>query len=171
MNKKYFMFSAGERMRGLRELAGLSRRKFSMVVGIKPKRLENIENGWQRMHDEDFQKVCSVFPEFSRWISYEGPLDPKPMELKVADSAQKAAVYLVNRNPELLEGSDLTFEEWQQRHENILNELQEAEAQQAAAALQEGEEIPEVKPKSKARAKRAKALAEAQAKATDSEPT
>ncbi len=31
-----------------------------------PKRLENIESGRQRMHDEDFEKVCGTFPEFTK---------------------------------------------------------------------------------------------------------
>lgn len=79
------------------------------VIGIKPKRLENIENGWQKMHDEDFEKVCSVFEEFSRWVAYEGPVDRHPLELKVADSAQKAAVYLVKCNPDLLKSSGVSW--------------------------------------------------------------
>ncbi|NQD91428.1 helix-turn-helix transcriptional regulator [Pseudomonas sp. CrR25] len=127
MTKKRFLFTAGERLRGLRELMGLSRPAFAEIVGIKPKRLENIENGWQKMHDEDFEKVCSVFEEFSRWIAYEGPLDRQPLELKVADSAQRAAVYLVKRNPELLESSGLSLEEWTRRHQAVLDELSDSE--------------------------------------------
>lgn len=123
MTKKRFLFSAGQRLRGLRELMGLSRPAFSEIVGIKPKRLENIENGLQKMHDEDFEKVCSVYEEFSRWIAYEGPVDRQAMEFKVADSAQKAAVYLVKRNPELLEHSGISMDEWQRRHQATLDEL------------------------------------------------
>ncbi|SFO82645.1 helix-turn-helix domain-containing protein [Pseudomonas borbori] len=127
MTKKRFLFTAGERLRGLRELMGLSRPAFAEIVGIKSKRLENIENGWQKMHDEDFEKVCSVFEEFSRWIAYEGPVDRQPMELKVADSAQKAAVYLVKCNPELLNNSGISLAEWQSRHQAMLDELKDSE--------------------------------------------
>ncbi|TBU95438.1 helix-turn-helix domain-containing protein [Phytopseudomonas dryadis] len=124
MTNKRFLFTAGERMRGLRELMGLSRKAFAEIVGMPPKRVENIENGWQRMHDEDFQKVCSKFEDFSRWIAYEGPIDSLPLQLKVADSAQKAAVYLVKRNPDLLDGSGMSFAEWQQRHRDVLVEIE-----------------------------------------------
>lgn len=129
MTKKRFLFSAGERLRGLRELMGLSRPAFAEIVGIKPKRLENIENGLQKMHDEDFEKVCSVYEEFSRWIAYEGPVDRQVAEFKVADSAQKAAVYLVKQNPELLERSGLSIDEWQRRHQATLDELGDKEAE------------------------------------------
>lgn len=128
MTKKRFLFSAGERLRGLRELMGLSRPAFSEIVGIKPKRLENIENGLQKMHDEDFEKVCSVYEEFSRWIAYEGPVDRQTLEFKVADSAQMAAVYLVKHNPELLERSGLSMDDWQRRHQATLDELSDKEA-------------------------------------------
>lgn len=128
MSKKRFLFSAGERLRGLRELMGLTRPAFAEIVGMTPKRLENIENGWQRMHDEDFQKVCSIFEEFSRWISYEGPIEASELSFKVADSAQKAAVYMVREYPELLEGSDIDLQDWQVRHQTVLQQLdQEAE--------------------------------------------
>ncbi|SDH40155.1 Transcriptional regulator, contains XRE-family HTH domain [Pseudomonas flavescens] len=124
MSNKRFLFTAGERMRALRELMGLSRNAFAEIVGMTAKRIENIENGWQRMHDEDLQKVCSQFEDFSRWIAYEGPLDPLPLQLKVADSAQKAAVYLVQRNPDLLQRSGLDLQQWQQRHRDVLLEIE-----------------------------------------------
>lgn len=125
MSNKRFLFTAGERMRGLRELMGLSRKAFAEIVGMPPKRVENIENGWQRMHDEDFQRVCSQFEDFSRWISYEGPIDSVSLKFKVADSAQKAAVYLVQHNPELLEGSGMDLQQWQQRHRDVLQEIEQ----------------------------------------------
>ncbi|RTT43061.1 helix-turn-helix domain-containing protein, partial [Pseudomonas paraeruginosa] len=45
MVKNRRLFTAGERLRGLRELMGLSRPRFAALVGMKAKRLENIENG------------------------------------------------------------------------------------------------------------------------------
>lgn len=131
MKRKHFLFTAGERLRGLRGLLGLSRPAFAEVVGISAKRLENIENGRQRMHDEDLQKICSTFEDFTRWIAYEGPVEHWPQEINVADSAHKASIYLIKCNPQLLEGSGLSFEDWQSRHRDILLELQaqgEAEA-------------------------------------------
>ncbi|MBB4868009.1 hypothetical protein HNP46_006928 [Pseudomonas nitritireducens] len=94
---------------------------------MKAKDVENIEYGNQRMRDEDFEKVCSIYEDFSRWITYEGPLDSPKVTWQVADSAQRAAVYLVQRNPELLAGSGLSLEEWQARHEDVLQSLVEEE--------------------------------------------
>ncbi|WP_370599808.1 helix-turn-helix domain-containing protein [Pseudomonas nitroreducens] len=127
MVKKRFLFTAGERLRALRALTGLSRRAFSETVGMKEKYLENIEYGNQRMRDEDFQKVCSEYEDFSRWITYEGPIDSTEVTWKVADSAQRAAVYLVQRHPQLLASSDLSLEEWQARHREVLDSLCEEE--------------------------------------------
>lgn len=129
MMKKRFLFTAGERLRALRSLTGLSRRAFAETVGMKAKDVENIEYGNQRMRDLDFQKVCSVYPDFSRWITYEGPLDPAEVSWKVEDSAQRAAIYLVKSNPQLLATLGLTLEEWQARHHEVLDSLAEEERQ------------------------------------------
>ncbi|MFR0688256.1 helix-turn-helix domain-containing protein [Enterobacterales bacterium AE_CKDN230030158-1A_HGKHYDSX7] len=129
MMKKHFLFTAGERLRALRSLTGLSRRAFAESVGMKPKDVENIEYGNQRMRDLDFQKVCSVYPDFSRWITYEGPIDSAAVAWKVADSAQRAAVYLVKSNPQLLPTLGLSLEEWQSRHQDVLESLDEEERQ------------------------------------------
>ncbi|QRY78653.1 helix-turn-helix transcriptional regulator [Pseudomonas sp. PDNC002] len=127
MVKKYFLFTAGERLRALRALTGLSRRAFAETVGMKEKDVENIEYGNQRMRDEDFQKVCSVYEDFSRWITYEGPIDSVQVTWKVADSAQRAAVYMVKSNPQLLPTLGLSLEEWQTRHHEVLESLDEEE--------------------------------------------
>lgn len=125
--RKRILFTAGERLRALRELTGLSRREFADSVGMKEKDVENIEYSYQRMRDEDFQKVCSVYEDFSRWITYEGPIDSASVTWAVADSAQRAAIYLVERNPALLANSDISLEEWQERHREVLESLREEE--------------------------------------------
>ena len=127
MMKKRFLFTAGERLRALRSLTGLSRRAFAETVGMKPKDVENIEYGNQRMRDMDFQKVCSVYPDFNRWITYEGPIDPAEVSWKVEDSGQRAAVYLVKSNPQLLTTLGLTLEQWQARHQEVLESLDHEE--------------------------------------------
>ncbi|AGI80824.1 helix-turn-helix domain protein [Pseudomonas aeruginosa] len=121
------MFTAGKRLRALRELMGLSRPQFAELVGMTAKRLENIENELQRMHDEDFEKVCGTFPEFSDWIAYEGSIEPQSIAWKVADSAQAAAVYLVERNPVLLERHGIDMQAWRERHREIREALLAAE--------------------------------------------
>ncbi|EIU1682375.1 TPA: helix-turn-helix domain-containing protein [Pseudomonas aeruginosa] len=127
MVKNRRLFTAGKRLRGLRELMGLSRPQFAELVGMTAKRLENIENELQRMHDEDFEKVCGTFPEFSDWIAYEGSIEPQSIAWKVADSAQAAAVYLVERNPVLLEQHGIDMQAWRERHREIREALLAAE--------------------------------------------
>ncbi|HBO6322792.1 TPA: helix-turn-helix transcriptional regulator [Pseudomonas aeruginosa] len=127
MVKNRRLFTAGKRLRALRELMGLSRPQFAELVGMTAKRLENIENELQRMHDEDFEKVCGTFPEFSDWIAYEGSIEPQSIAWKVADSAQAAAVYLVERNPVLLERQGIDMQAWRERHREIREALLAAE--------------------------------------------
>lgn len=128
MKNQNFLFTAGQRLRGLRELMVLKRPAFSQLTGIDTKRLENIECGQQRMHDIDFAKVCSLYPEFARWITYGGPVDGDLMHLRVADSAQMSAVYLVQCNPVLLKNLGLTQEDWTERHQPQLQLISESEA-------------------------------------------
>ncbi|ANI11405.1 TPA: helix-turn-helix domain-containing protein [Pseudomonas aeruginosa] len=139
MVKNRRLFTAGKRLRALRELMGLSRPQFAELVGMTAKRLENIENELQRMHDEDFEKVCGTFPEFSDWIAYEGSIEPQSIAWKVADSAQAAAVYLVERNPVLLERHGIDMQAWRERHREIREALLAAEQAPEAepAPLQE----------------------------------
>lgn len=127
MVKNRRLFTAGKRLRALRELMGLSRPQFAELVGMTAKRLENIENELQRMHDEDFEKVCGTFPEFSDWIAHEGSIEPQSIAWKVADSAQAAAVYLVERNPVLLERHGIDMQAWRERHREIREALLAAE--------------------------------------------
>ncbi len=127
MVKNRRLFTAGKRLRALRELMGLSRPQFAELVGMTAKRLENIENELQRMHDEDFEKVCGTFPEFSDWIAYEGSIEPQSIAWKVADSAQAAAVSLVERNPVLLERHGIDMQAWRERHREIREALLAAE--------------------------------------------
>ncbi|HGM5669487.1 TPA: helix-turn-helix domain-containing protein [Pseudomonas aeruginosa] len=127
MVKNRRLFTAGKRLRALRELMGLSRPQFAELVGMTAKRLENIENELQHMHDEAFEKVCGTFPEFSDWIAYEGSIEPQSIAWKVADSAQAAAVYLVERNPVLLERHGIDMQAWRERHREIREALLAAE--------------------------------------------
>ncbi|RTX57935.1 XRE family transcriptional regulator, partial [Pseudomonas aeruginosa] len=68
-----------------------------------------------------------TFPEFSDWIAYEGSIEPQSIAWKVADSAQAAAVYLVERNPVLLERHGIDMQAWRERHREIREALLAAE--------------------------------------------
>jgi len=141
MTNQPFLFTAGQRLRALRDLLGLKRPAFAKLTGIDTKRLENIENGRQRMHDIDIEKVCSLYPQFTRWIAYGGPVDRDAVDvpLKVADSARMSAIYMVQRNPLLLTNSGETEEQWAQRFQpqlQLLSESEERHRQQLAEEAQ-----------------------------------
>lgn len=67
--------SAGQRLRGMRELMGMDRKEFAELLGFDYSRLTRIELGKQAMHDVDFERVLRVFPHFSHWLTYAGPID------------------------------------------------------------------------------------------------
>lgn len=143
MTTQPFLFTAGQRLRALRDLMGLKRPAFAKLTGIDTKRLENIENGRQRMHDIDIEKVCSLYPQFTRWIAYGGPVDRDALEvpLKVADSARMSAIYMVQRNPLLLAHSGETEAQWTARHQAqllLLSESEERHRQQLQEVAQQG---------------------------------
>lgn len=87
MVKNRCLLTAGKRSRALRELMGLSRPRFAELMGMTVKRLENTENKLWRVCDEDFEKVCGTFSEFSDWIAYEDSIEPRLIAWKIADSA------------------------------------------------------------------------------------
>ncbi|MED5142076.1 XRE family transcriptional regulator, partial [Pseudomonas aeruginosa] len=59
--------------------------------------------------------------------AYEGSIEPQSIAWKVADSAQAAAVYLVERNPVLLERHGIDMQAWRERHREIREALLAAE--------------------------------------------
>lgn len=66
---------AGERMQGMRKLMGISRREFSEITGIDYHRLGNMEQGKQRMNDDDIARVVRQFPHFVMWLVIGGDID------------------------------------------------------------------------------------------------
>lgn len=75
--------NTGQRLRLVREWARRTRAAFYDETGIDPKRLFNIEEGRQKTHDEDIEKVCGRYPQFSDLVSYGGPV-------RVGKAEQKA---------------------------------------------------------------------------------
>lgn len=65
---------AGERLRGLRELMGLSRPEFAEALGIDPARLRNIELQRTKVNEDDFAAIGSVLPELLPWLTYEAEI-------------------------------------------------------------------------------------------------
>jgi len=66
---------AGQRLKGLRELMGLTREEFGEIVGIDWVRMKNIEQQKVRMAEDEFAKIGAMFPEVMPWLTYEGYID------------------------------------------------------------------------------------------------
>ncbi|VFT04944.1 Helix-turn-helix domain [Pseudomonas aeruginosa] len=66
MVKNRRLFTAGKRLRALRELMGLSRPQFAELVGMTAKRLENIENELQRMPRRGLREGLRNLPGVQR---------------------------------------------------------------------------------------------------------
>jgi len=66
---------AGDRLRALRQLIGLKQDEMAELLGIKEIRYKNVEKKNVRMAEDEFSAVCSQFPEFSHYITHEGPIN------------------------------------------------------------------------------------------------
>jgi transcriptional regulator with XRE-family HTH domain len=73
-DKKVEKLQPGKRLQAMRALTGLTQAEFSEVVDIPLMRIKNLEANRARLKDSDFESVCSVFPEFAKWMTYEGDI-------------------------------------------------------------------------------------------------
>lgn len=79
--------TAGQRLKAIRLLADLKQMEFCELSGIDYDRLRNIEPKKQRMADEDFQKICSLLPPLSEYLTHGGTISVsalKQLDLKLA---------------------------------------------------------------------------------------
>ena len=65
---------AGERLKGLREITGLTQAEFAEVTGLSLIRLRNLEHRKARVAEDEFEKIGELFPEFVHWMTYEGDI-------------------------------------------------------------------------------------------------
>ena len=70
---------AGERIKGLRELMGLSRTEFGELVGIEPARIRNIELQRTKVNEDDFAALGLTMPELLPWLTYEADISFEDM--------------------------------------------------------------------------------------------
>lgn len=66
--------TAGERIKGLRELMGLSRTEFGELVGIEPARIRNIELLRTKVNEDDFAALGVAVPQLIPWLTYSAAL-------------------------------------------------------------------------------------------------
>ena len=67
-------FKAGERLRMVRELMGLTREEFAEDMGLSAVRLKNVEYFKVRMSELEYDAVTEAFPELSCFVTHEGAI-------------------------------------------------------------------------------------------------
>lgn len=70
---------AGDRLKALRMLMGLDQNEMAEILGIEPSRYKNVEAKKVRVAEDEFSAVCSRFPEYVHYLTYEGELDLEAM--------------------------------------------------------------------------------------------
>lgn len=96
--------SAGARLKTLRTLIGLSRDKFTELVGIENLRLITIENDRGRMSTDDLALVSEVFPEVIYWLLNGKPVTVETLEKSGNLYLQRLALTLKLEGKTELEG-------------------------------------------------------------------
>jgi len=65
-------FKAGERLKMVRELMGLTREEFAEDTGLNPVRLKNVEYFKVRMSELEYDAVIKTLPELACFVTHEG---------------------------------------------------------------------------------------------------
>ena len=86
----YMKYKAGERLKFLRELMGLSREEFAQTIEIDVIRLRNMEQKRCRVCEDEFAKIGFLFPEIIPWFLFEGDIN-----LELLKSSDKDLLRLV----------------------------------------------------------------------------
>ncbi len=66
---------AGDRLKAIRELMGMTREEFGQLIDIDWVRIKNIEQKKARVAEDEFAKIGQMFPELMPWLTYEGDID------------------------------------------------------------------------------------------------
>ncbi|WP_019530618.1 helix-turn-helix domain-containing protein [Dasania marina] len=75
MNEKQQIkqLTTGQRLKAMRLLTGLVQDEFAEIIGMPLSRLKNVETR-SRMYDHEIEDVLTIFPEFAKWLSYQGDI-------------------------------------------------------------------------------------------------
>lgn len=76
---------AGDRLKALRKLTGMTREGFADFCEIPRNRYYNVEQMRVRMAEDEYAAVGEKFPEFLAWLAFEGPI--RVSELKSSEQA------------------------------------------------------------------------------------
>ncbi|WP_445357307.1 helix-turn-helix domain-containing protein [Microbulbifer sp. ANSA002] len=66
---------AGDRLRAIRELTGLTQKEFAELLKLELVHLKNMEYKKNRVTEECYEAVGFTFPELLPWFVYEGPVN------------------------------------------------------------------------------------------------
>lgn len=67
--------NTADRIRGIRELLGMTRDDFGELFNIKPARLANIEKGLAKANGEEVENITASLPELTYYVAHQGPID------------------------------------------------------------------------------------------------
>lgn len=90
--------SGGARLKEIRHLMGLTRIKFEELTGIPEPKMNNIENERQRVDQPTLEQFCLLFPEFTRFLVYEGPIDYNELNSNTHMTAKMIAFRIQNND-------------------------------------------------------------------------
>lgn len=62
------MSTVGQKIKALREGAGMSREAFAIALGEKPSKIQDVESNRQRVNDEFLRKLIAQFPVDLNWL-------------------------------------------------------------------------------------------------------
>lgn len=71
--------TAGDRLKALRQLMGLTQEEMAELFDISLSRYKNVEKKTVRMAEGEFSAACSRFPEFVHYLTYQGKIDIKAL--------------------------------------------------------------------------------------------
>lgn len=71
---------AGDRLKALRILVGLTRDEMAELLDIPVVRYKNVESKKVRMAEDEYSAICSRFPEFSHYLTHEGHISLEELQ-------------------------------------------------------------------------------------------
>lgn len=86
---------AGERLKALRLLMGLTQDEMADYLELPRQRYKNVENLKVRMAEDEFAATCERFPEFAFYLTFEGDID-----FQAVQSSQERLVKLAGAHIE-----------------------------------------------------------------------
>lgn len=88
------MLKAGDRLKGLRLILGLTREQMADGIPIKRSRYYNLEQLKARVADVDFEMLGEKYPEFVHWLVMGGKIKISELKKSSDPLVRSAAIKL-----------------------------------------------------------------------------